>query len=399
MKLRLSYGLQGNIDKGTSRYLVGERKTSTILPGTTEPSIITTNLSNDRLRWEKTSTWNVGFDAAFLNNRLSMSFDAYHRKSSDLIGTKSVALENGIGSVSVNWASMTNKGWEFNLTTINVQTKKFRWSTTFNISQNTNNVDDIEIPENQATPSLKGYAANSLFAFKTAGLDEQGYVLFQKGDQKLSATDFFQMEDPSGWGMYQSKLTTKQIRDLYTYVGSTDPKFSGGLINTFQYGAFTLNISCSFNIGQWVKKEPFYDMIEMDRGLNRSKLMSQVWTPDNKTGQYPRMIGANTEGGNRLGDYTVFNTGYALANDVFRDLDIWYQKVNYLRINSIRLGYELPQGILKKIGISALRLNIEARNPFVIASNYDGYFDPETLGNIYAQPIPKSLTFGMNLTF
>jgi hypothetical protein len=351
------------------------------------------------LRWEKTATWNAGLDAAFLNSRIAFSLDAYHRKSTDLIGSRSIALENGISSVAINWASMTNKGVELNLTTRNIVAGKFKWSTIVNISKNTNKVDDIEIPENQVTPSLKGYSANSLFAFKTAGLDEQGYALFQKGDKKVSATEFFGLEDPSGWGMYQSNLTNEQIRNLYTYVGDRDPKISGGFINNFELGRFTLNISCGFNIGQWVKTEPFYDIIEMDRGLNRSNKMSQVWTPDNKTGIYPRMIGLNTEDGTRMGDYMAFNTGYVLANNVFRDLDIWYKKINYIRVNSIRMGYDLPKTLIAKAGISSLKINVEARNPFVISSNYDGYFDPETLGNIYAQPMPRSLTVGMNVTF
>jgi len=257
----------------------------------------------------------------------------------------------------------------------------------------------LKYPGNQITPSLKGYPVNALFAFKTAGLDEQGYPLFQKGDQKVTATEFFGLVDPEGWGMYQSTLSNEQIRDLYTYVGSKDPKISGGFINNIELGRFSLNVSCSFNLGQWIKTEPFYDMVEMDRGINRSTMMNKVWTPDNKSGIYPRMIGLNTEDGSRLGDYMAFNTGYVLSTNVFRDLDIWYKKINYLRVNSIRFGYEIPKNLLTKVGISYAKVNVEAQNPFVIASNYEGYFDPETLGNIYAQPMPKSITVGLNVTF
>lgn len=399
LKLRLSYGLQGNIDRGTSKYIIGKRSTATLLPGQTEATIRVTNLPNDRLRWEKTSTWNAGIDAALLNNRISLSVDAYYRKSTDLIASQGIPLENGIGSASINWAAMHNKGLEVALTTRNIITRNFKWSTTINVAKNINKVDDIHIQSNEVTPSLKGYSANALFAFKTAGLDDKGYILFQKGDEKVSAADFFQLTDPSGWGMYQSSLSNEEIRNLYTYVGNKDPKISGGLINNFELGNFTLNISCSFNLGQWVKTEPFYDMIEMDRGLNRTKMMDKVWTPDNPTGTYPRMIGPYTEDGARMGDYMAFNTGYVLANNVFRDLDIWYKELNYLRVNSIRLGYKIPKSILAKIGIEAAKVDIEARNPFVISSNYDGYFDPETLGNIYAQPIPKSVTVGVNVTF
>jgi hypothetical protein len=304
-----------------------------------------------------------------------------------------------MSTVTTNFAALTNKGFELNLVTRNIQTPSFKWNTTINVSKNLNKVDEIHVPNNQVTPSLKGYSVNALFAFKTAGLDEQGYPLFQKGDQKVTATEFFGLEDPSGWGMYQSTLTNEQIRGLYTHVGNTDPKLSGGLINNFELGRFTLNVSCAFNLGQWVKTEPFYDLIEMDRGVNRSKKMSQVWTPDNTSGTYPRMIGAYTEGGSRMGDYMAFNTGYVLANNVFRDLDIWYKEVSYLRVNSIRLAYDIPKSALAKLGIASAKVNIESRNPFVIATNYSGYFDPETVGNIYAQPMPKSITFGLNVSF
>lgn len=399
LKLRLSYGLQGNIDKGTSKYIIGEKKTVTLLPGQTEAAISPINLPNDRLRWEKTATWNAGFDLAVLNNRISLSTDLYYRKSTDLIGTRSIPLENGLGIASINWAALTNKGMELNINTRNIITRNFKWNTIINIAKNISNVDDIEIPDNQVTPSLEGHPVNALFAFKTAGLDEQGYPLFQKGDQKVSASEFFGLVDPEGWGLYQSTLSNKEIRNLYSYIGDKDPKISGGIINNFEFGHFSLNISCSFNLGQWIKTEPFYDMVEMDRGVNRTTKMDQVWTPDNKSGIYPRMIGPYTEDGARMGDYMAFNVGYTLANDVFRDLDIWYKKMSYLRVNTIRIGYEIPKNILSKIGITYAKVNVETQNPFVLASNYDGYFDPETLGNIYAQPMPKSITVGVNVTF
>lgn len=399
LKLRLSFGLQGNIDKNSSPFIIGNRGTATLLPGQTENTIIPTNLPNDRLRWEKTTTWNGGLDFSMLNNRILFTADVYNRNSTDLIAVKQVAMENGLGSVSLNWAEMTNKGVELALTSRNIDTRAFKWSTTINIAKNINRVDEAYVPENQTTPSIKGHSVNSLFAFKTAGLDEQGYVLFQKGDEKLTATEFFGLEDPQGWGFYQSTLSNAEIRDLYTYVGTTDPKITGGLINNFELGNFSLNVSCSFNLGQWVKTTPFYDIIQMDRGVNRSTMMDKVWTPDNTDGTYPRMIGMDTEGGSRLGDYMAFYEGATLSNNVFRDLDIWYKKINYLRINSMRLGYNVPSRFLTKVGVSALKLNVEARNLFVIASNYDGYFDPETYGNIYAQPMPKSITVGLNVTF
>jgi len=110
-------------------------------------------------------------------------------------------------------------------------------------------------------------------------------------------------------------------------------------------------------------------------------------------------MGLSSEGGTRAYDYLAMNGSQVFTNNIFNDLDIWYKEVNFLRVNSIRLAYALPKSLLDKYGIAAAKINVETRNPFVFATNYDGYFDPETLGNIYAQPIPKSVTVGLNVTF
>jgi len=78
---------------------------------------------------------------------------------------------------------------------------------------------------------------------------------------------------------------------------------------------------------------------------------------------------------------------------------LWVKKQNYMRIQSIRLGYELPFSLIQKLGISQATVALEGRNLFVFGSSYRNYLDPETMGNPYAQPIPKSFTFSLNLNF
>lgn len=400
LKLRASYGLQGNIDKATSKFIVGDKKQVKILPDTTEMSITPTNMPNDRLRWEKTATWNVGFDLAVLDNRIKLSTDFYHRKSTDIIGSRGIPLENGLGVTMLNWAALTNKGFELNLNTLNISTKDFKWNTVFNISKNINTVDQIYERDDAVTPSLKGHSVNALFAFKTAGLDENGFILFEKDGKKMSAEEFFQMEDKLGYGYFSSKLSDKEFRDRYTFIGNNEPKLSGGFINSFTYKGFTLDISTSFSLGKWVKREPFYKAVDMDRGLNRTTMMNKVWTPDNKGGIYPRMVAYETKiDGKHVADYALFNPNQVFAANVFRDLDIWYKKMDIFRVNSIRFGYKLPKSILDKVGVSFAKLSVEARNPFVFGTDYNGFFDPETYGNIYAQPIPKSVTVGLSVNF
>jgi hypothetical protein len=73
--------------------------------------------------------------------------------------------------------------------------------------------------------------------------------------------------------------------------------------------------------------------------------------------------------------------------------------MSYVRINSIRLGYTLPSAVSGKIKANSLRISVEGRNPFVFGSSHKGFFDPETYGNIYSQPITRSISIGLNATF
>lgn len=111
--LRASYGLQGNIDKNTSPYLIGTLKKGTILPGISEDIINSETAPNPNLKWEKTENVNAGIDFAVLHNAITLSVDYYYRHSTDLIGLKMLPLESGFSSTTINWASMNNKGdWQ-----------------------------------------------------------------------------------------------------------------------------------------------------------------------------------------------------------------------------------------------------------------------------------------------
>ena len=165
LAIRASYGLQGNIDKSTSPKILGNYTTTTILPGTTEDAIDIASPPNEKLRWEKTHSSNIGFDFSVLNTRINLSGDYYYRKGVDLIGSQALALETGFQSTTINWASMKNQGVEFSLNTHNIKTKHFDWRTTFNIAYNQNKILEISTPDTQLTPSLKGYAIGSIFAY------------------------------------------------------------------------------------------------------------------------------------------------------------------------------------------------------------------------------------------
>ncbi|KZE78257.1 SusC/RagA family TonB-linked outer membrane protein [Myroides marinus] len=405
LRLRASYGLQGNIDRNTSPFLIGEYNSVTILPGYPESNIQILGAPNGTLRWEKTTNTNVGFDLGLFNNKISIAVDAYNRKSTDLIGLRKLPLETGFEFTNMNWAQVTNKGYEIAITTRNISKPDFSWTTTFNFARNKSKVDKIQIFDNERLPSRQGLPVNSAFVIKTAGLDEKGNLLFWKDGAKVTGKEFFKLYDPMadfmpGY-MVNSTLTNEEYRDLYTYAGDRDPKFTGGLINTVRIKNFDITVSAAFNLKQMVTKTPSYNAAKIDPGKNYTTEILDVWSPTNPNGTLPGII-ANDNNGN----YTD-NDNWMLAKwfdgadfgNAYKSLDIWTKEVSYVRISSIRLGYTLPKELLKKMRIDNVRFTVEGRNLFVFGTNYNGYFDPETYGNIYAQPIQKSFTLGLNVTF
>ncbi|MBC9794998.1 SusC/RagA family TonB-linked outer membrane protein [Sinomicrobium weinanense] len=401
LRLRASYGLQGNIDRNTSPFVIGEYGNASILPGTNEQTVVVTSPPNNKLRWEKTENYNIGTDIGLLGNRISIAFDMYKRRSSDLIGMKSVPLENGFEFTNLNWAQVTNKGFELALTTRNIVTKNFSWTTNINIAHNKSKVDKIQIRENSFLPSREGLPVNAVFALKTAGIDENGYPLFRKGDQKVSAVEFFDLIDP--WaetlpGFYtQSGLSNEEFRDLFTYVGDRDPKYSGGIINNFSYKNFDFTVAASFNLKQTVVKNLPYNAAQVDRGQNYTTDILNAWSSTNTSSSLPGIVGETSGSGDSWMAYKWFaDLNYV---NTMSYLDTFVDEMSYLRISSIRMGYSLPDTVISKLNLDQVRFSLEGRNLFVISTDYSGYFDPETYGNIYAQPIPKSIALGLNVSF
>ncbi|GGE98382.1 TonB-linked outer membrane protein, SusC/RagA family [Chishuiella changwenlii] len=394
LRLRASYGLQGNIDRNTSPFFIGQYENVTILPGNQETTIGVVNPPNDKLRWEKTTNVNFGMDLGLFRNRINLTVDVYNRKGTDMISMRETPLETGFGYTMVNWGEITNKGFEIALTTRNINNKNFKWSTTINFAHNKSNVLQENVSENSTLPSRVGLPVNAVFALKTAGFDEAGNPMFWKGNEKISAKDFFKLYDLFGdffpGEQAESNLTNAEMRSLFTYIGDRDPKFTGGIINTFKIHNFDLNISAAFNYKQTIMSTPPYRGMEVDAGRNYTQAILQAG--NNMPGITSPIMGDDDSwmvnkwfAGNRANTYSL--------------LDIWAKEVSYLRITSIRLGYNLPSKFTDTIGIKGLKLSVEGRNLFVISNGYKGYFDPETYGNIYAQPIAKSVTMGLNVSF
>lgn len=215
---RASYGLQGNIDKNTSPFLLGTYRSESILPGVSEDVIIINSAPNKKLRWEKTQSVNAGFDFSVLNQAINLSVDYYYRKGTDLIALRMLPLETGFTSMNVNWASMENKGVEISLSTRNITTKNFSWYTNFNFAYNGNKVLQENIPEQQTTPGREGYPVGAIFALKTAGVNkETGNMMFYNPEgEKVTLKELYRLKDEWGIGIASSDVTAAEERTFYS---------------------------------------------------------------------------------------------------------------------------------------------------------------------------------------
>lgn len=385
LNMKASYGIQGNIDKNTSPYLIGSYDRKSIL-GKSEYIIEAETAPNPSLRWEKTRNVNIGLDFSLFGGVVTFGVDYYYRRSSDLIGLKMLPLETGFSSTTINWATMQNKGWEFALSTRNIWQKDFHWTTQLNFGINNNKVLRETIADNSTYPSREGYPVGAIFALETAGLDNDGYPLFRnKEGEAVTLTELLKLNQYGA-----STLSAEEQRSLYKYMGTTDPKVSGGFINTFEYKNWTLGVNFTFNFGMKTRVTPSYSNTTFDRGLNTNHDVLNRWTPTNTSSSLPALINET----DRPAEYVQYHD-----LNLYNNLDLWVRNCNYVRLQSLRLAYKFNEPWMKRIGIANASVSVEGRNLLVIASNYNNYLDPETMGNPYAQPISHDIIFGINIGF
>ncbi len=402
LNVRASYGLQGNVDKNTSPFVKGTYYNVPILPGDPLQIIGVETPPNAKLRWEKTINKNIGIDISILKNRVSITADYYDRHGKDLINTYALPLETGFEEMMINWAEMRNSGVELSLSTRNIIRKDFRWTTDFNFSYNKNKVLRETLRGNSKFPSREGSPASTIWGIDYAGLNEHGMIMVNYQGKTQTLSELLKLKDdfagdPDLGGLFPySELTSDQQRALFRNMGTSDPLYTGGLNNNFTYKQFDLSVGLLFNLGQKVKVQPPYHPIVFDRGANAPTAILDRWTPSNPNGQSPPLFGSGPQTSEelRLLGHWLEDNYYQYAS-----LGMWVRDGGYVRVRNITLGYRLPEDVCNRIRLKGLKVTAEARNPFVFARNYDGYMDPETMGNIYAQPIPKTFTIGLNATF
>lgn len=331
-------------------------------------------LPNPQLTWERTTEYDFGLDFAFFKGRISGTFDVYDKLSKGVLMSRDIAIETGWTSVKDNVGSVSNKGIEFSLQTVNVATKDLTWSTTFNFSRNKNAIREL-LDQKVDLPG------NSWFIGQPINVN-YNYVL----------DGIWQESERAAAAVYKQLPGQARVRDLDNnqiidgndrqIIGQRDPKWTGGFSTSLTYKRFDLSASIFARQGTNVLSSFHQEFTNLaDRG--RSKLNVDYYmaenpvTPTNYTNAYPQPA--------NVGPYWS-QVGY------FKD-------ASFVKVQNILLGYNLPSSLLDKVKLKNLRVYANVLNPF-IWTDYDG-FDPEYAGESLNNTGVSTVTYqvGVNAKF
>ena len=259
LKIRASWGMSGNDRVGVADYISNYNVINAVYGGTSHVGMYAKNLANSNLKWETTKALNFGLDLSLFRNRVQLNLDYYINRTDDLLYSLKLPAATGFNTMNTNLASIENRGWEMDLTTVNIHKRNFKWSTTLNLSANKNKVLDMGGNDNVITE-----AWDARFITKVGGPISQFDVY--KTDGLLTSADFGVGAD----GKYDKSkplvpVLENQIPGNLKYVdtdgngeinsddmipyGSNDPDLLYGFTNRFSYKGFELSVFLRGQIG------------------------------------------------------------------------------------------------------------------------------------------------------
>ena len=374
LKLRLSWGENGNREIGRYAALSKMNTTKYIYDHSSVTGIYTTNMANRELKWERTSAYNIGLDFAIFGGKVSGAIDAYHMSTTDLLLERTLPNITGYNSVFANLGEVQNQGMELSLNTINIEKSNFSWNSSLSFWFNRNEIrhlygdmvnvydDEGNIIGQREEDDIQngwyiGHAIDEIFDYKIVGVwqlgeeEEASKYGRAPGDAKLLDVDDDGVID------FDDKL----------FQGYTKPRYRVSLINDFTFRNFDMSVLINSFLGYYgTNNEHFNYRVGQER---ITKIKTPYWTTDNPTNEWTRLYSNN-----------------------FSPLTNWWENKLFVRIQNVTLGYNVPQSSLSKLDIENIRLFVNVQN-LPAFSGWQYNWDVET-GN----PTPMIFTFGIDLS-
>lgn len=398
LKLRGSYGVNGNISglgdfQALGNYSVGSRYNG-------NAAVLTAVLPNSDLQWEKSKTLDGGMDATFLNRRITLLFDYYHRVTSNLLTTVSLPVSSGYASVYTNLGTLQNNGLEgsidFNLLP---DRSPIHWNITVNAAYIKTKI--LKLPYNGVPKNRIGgvnvYDPGSKSYQWKGGLQEGGRIGDMYGYKLIGvfATDGEAAKAPydvSVNGNNKRKYGgDANFRDVdgndtidsrdQVYLGNPYPKWTGGLSSQVTYKNFSLFVRAAFTLGATIYNYPavFADGQLQGDGLPTARFIKNSWKKQGDVTMTPRYVWQDQWSDVRADNY-------------------YYEKSDFLAIREITLAYTLPADWVRRMRVSNVRLNLTGSNLHYF-TGYTGQ-NPDDGGQDNGHfPVPVSFTFAARVSF
>jgi TonB-linked SusC/RagA family outer membrane protein len=347
-----------------------------------ETSLEIMALANRDLTYEKKHELNFGVDLGLLDNRINITFDWWKRNNFDLIGPKRTTGVGGTITNYTNVASMKSSGEDLSISTRNIVTKDFQWTTDFIFGHYTTEVTSLDA-RNQIIDmitgngfTMEGYPYRSLFSIDFRGLNENGLPTFINDEGELTVSDHY----------FQSTNM-----DYLVYEGPTDPTVTGSLGNVFSYKGWHLNLFASYSFGNKIRLDPTFHAVYTDLDAMPKEFKNR-WTVagDELKTDIPAIIDMRQ----------VQNDTYiSYAYNAYNRSTARTAKGDFIRMKEISLAYDFPAQWIKHIGLTSLNAKLQATNLFLIYSDskLNGQ-DPEffNAGGV-AVPMARQFTFTLRL--
>lgn len=353
LKLRVSYGKTGNqaIDPNQTATTAGTVQQP--FGGTVLTGILYSNLGNADLGWESTTAKNIGLDFGILGNRITGTIDVFKNVTHDILLQRALPTTTGYNNIWTNLGKMQNTGVEVTLNTVNIESGDFKWETSLNFSSYKNKILELygDGKDDIGNTWFIGQPRNVVYGYEKIGIWQTDQIgeydpVAKPGDIKFRDQPTV---DTNGDGKPDAGDGVIDAKDRVV-LGQRDPKWYGGMTNTFHYKNFHLSIFIQTSQGGIKTNQ---DLAYADEAGRRNIPEGfGYWTPENGDNYWPS-----------LSAYKNYR-GYNFAED-------W----SYVRIKDVRLSYTVPSNFLSKYGISRMTVYVAGRNLHTF-TNWFGW-DPE----------------------
>jgi TonB-linked SusC/RagA family outer membrane protein len=368
LKLRLGVGVTGN--SAIDPYATQGAITSIFYPYIStlgSGAIPSTTLANQSLGWEKTTQYNIGVDFSVLKGRISGSVDFYTSRTTDLLLQMSIPTVTGYTTTFANVGETANKGIDLSLTTVNIDTRSFRWTTTASVSWQKDHIVSLSNGKEDDINNtwFIGQPLEVIYGYRGLGLwhleDSATYKQYNAKGASFSAGKV-RPADING----DTAIDANYDRVI---IGNKRPRWIVGMSNTFTYGSFELSV---FLYG---RLKYFYDTggeSETARGVQRTV---SYYNENNMNAEYQKPIYSEGSG-----------DAYYPA--------LGYKKASFIKIRNISLGYNMDSKALKTTAISGLKIYLQVVNPGMLFSKIN-WMDMDVVDATYN----RGITIGLNASF